>query len=86
MTRSTRLRRTLAVVAALGLYWGAYQLMPRKPAGNMAYFIYSESEGKDSLCYYFFLPAYRVHQAVLRALGRPLLRHNEDRPGPSGVK
>jgi hypothetical protein len=75
---------------ALGA-WAAYAaaygvaLARRVPAANMAYFVYSERPGADDALYKAFLPAYRVHRGLWKALDKPFVHHNNDRaPAPAG--
>ena len=77
-------KRFLAIAAILAAYFLAYgaTYSQRKPAGNMAYFVYSDGPSRDALCYRLFLPAYRVHQVLWRAFDRPFTRYNGDRPRP----
>lgn len=73
----------LAIVVAVAFfagYAGAYFLAPRLPAANLAYFVYSDTPRVDSACYYFFLPAYRLHQNFNKLRHTGFARHNWDRP------
>ena len=70
----------LAVIALLAGYASAYLFIPRLPAANLAYFVYSDNPGVDSTCYYFFLPAYRLHQRFNKLRNIGFTRHNWDRP------
>jgi hypothetical protein len=79
--------RRLWAAALIAAYFLAFGLAvaQRRPAGNLAYWVYSESGGLDAFCARFFLPAYRLQQGVWRLAGLPFARHNGDRPSADPV-
>lgn len=80
MTRLKLIRWMILVDSLLILYVIGYVFAPKKPAGNLAYFVYSEEPRVDAFYRGFFLPAYKIDQALAQSRGRPFVRHNEDRP------
>lgn len=79
MNRVKLIRWVVLVDTVLILYVLGYVLFPKKPAGNLAYFVYSEEPRADAFCYYLFLPAYKIEHQLSKSRGRSFIRHNEDR-------
>jgi hypothetical protein len=69
-------RRSLAIcLLTIFVYVGSYAIVRSHigPAANLAFFVYSDNGVVDSVCYYAFLPLYKVDRWLT---GR---KHNLDR-------
>src|SRR5258708_3879566 len=72
-----RRRVSWVFIGATAFYIASYveELSIRSPAGNMAYFIYSENGYVDYALYVAFWPIYKAHHLLIGGV-----RHNLDRP------